>query len=131
MTEVEFLKSCPELNSKRAPTPMRCRRAISSASCALSLSARDAVQLRLERLQTLGFDALLVHAGGIVVADLARDGVAIRRGLGGLLQDPRRTSRLRSASSEKRPQRDWSGGIGLFLIHVAAGVLVEVGAGVG
>ncbi len=44
----------------------------------LILRARDAIEFRLQRLQSLGFDRFFVYAGTVVVADLLGDAIASR-----------------------------------------------------
>ena len=84
-------------------------------------------QLRLDGASPLRVDSLLVHAGGIVIADLPRDGVALRVGLGGLFQDLAEHLALRSSELGKAPPARLVRGDRIALHPVAAGVLIEIG----
>ncbi len=94
----------------------------------------DAVDLAhqaLDRFQVLLIDEVGVHAGRVVVADLLLVGGAARRGHRVLRQDGAKFLRVDVLEDGKLVDFRLVGGNGVVRRKVAAGELVEVGAGIG
>jgi len=90
----------------------------------------DAIERGLERVEAIFLDEPGIHAGGVEVAVLflQRTFGGIRRGVELL---PEVVAVALAQQREGAGPADLVGGNGIVLDPVAAGVLVEVGAGVG
>ena len=86
----------------------------------------NAVEFGRESRESALFDALLVHAGGVVVADLAGDGVAARVGFRGGFEDLAQRLLVALVEFVEAPPARLVGWNRIALQPVAAGVLVEI-----
>jgi len=96
----------------------------------LALQRGDARQLQPDGLGSLGLHPLLVHAGGVEVAHLLVDGVALGVVRRGLLQDLVQHRAVVFRQQAEGAPHHLVGGDGIVLDPLAAGVPVEVHTGV-
>ncbi len=127
MTSVAFLKSCSDPKPNSGDAPICLQVGDLGRQRRLALQRRDPRQLAVERLQAARVDRRLVHAGGIVGADLLRVGIGRRRLLRRLEDAVQHVTVVLHQLAEAAPL-GLVGGNRVVLHPGAAGVLVEVGA---
>ena len=92
----------------------------------LRINLRNALQIRLQRRQTLGINCLLVGAGRIVIADLLRGRVALGVRRGSSLQNPAQPAQVLVLHLRVDVPRRLVGRNRIVFYPSAAGILEEV-----
>ena len=131
MTSLEFLRSCCDPNPKSDPDAARLEPRDFAAQVREVLHLVDPFELRGKRLCALRLDRGLVHAAGVVVAELllirARSRLLLRQ----LLEDLPHRRPVALGELRERPPRRVLRRDRVLLEPAAVGVLVERLAGVG
>ncbi len=96
----------------------------------LVFRVRDALEFRLQRFYPVGIRGALVNARAVVVADFLGDGIASRTAGGSFLQNLAHDSGISFSNLDKASPGRLVGGNFRGLQPVAAGVLVEIDAGI-